>query len=129
RHMEALETGMLARLGIADPYAPRPYTGPGKAAETPRHACRFRYEIRSCSERLHLPPDRTRGRPRCRDPRAATAAGRNRRAACPGVKGVAQGFRHAREPRRGDRGERTRDPGFELARASEAGEPSDFRRA
>jgi len=32
RLMEALETGMLARLGIADPYAPRPYTGPGKAA-------------------------------------------------------------------------------------------------
>ena len=32
RVMEALETGILARLGIADPYAPRPYTGPGKAA-------------------------------------------------------------------------------------------------
>ena len=32
RLMEALETGMLARLGIADPYAPRPCTGPGKAA-------------------------------------------------------------------------------------------------
>jgi probable rRNA maturation factor len=32
RAMEALETGILAKLGIADPYAPRPYTGPGKAA-------------------------------------------------------------------------------------------------
>ena len=32
RVMETLETGILARLGIADPYAPRDYTGPGKAA-------------------------------------------------------------------------------------------------
>jgi probable rRNA maturation factor len=32
RAMEALETGILAKLGIADPYAPRPCTGPGKAA-------------------------------------------------------------------------------------------------
>ena len=32
RAMETLETAILARLGIADPYAPRPYTGPGKAA-------------------------------------------------------------------------------------------------
>ena len=32
RAMEGLETGILAKLGIADPYAPRPCTGPGKAA-------------------------------------------------------------------------------------------------
>jgi probable rRNA maturation factor len=30
--MEALETAILARLGIADPYAARPYTKAGKAA-------------------------------------------------------------------------------------------------
>jgi ssRNA-specific RNase YbeY (16S rRNA maturation enzyme) len=32
RVMEALETGMLAKLAIADPYAPRHYTRRGKAA-------------------------------------------------------------------------------------------------
>jgi probable rRNA maturation factor len=32
RVMEALETALLAQLGFADPYAPRPYTRRGKAA-------------------------------------------------------------------------------------------------
>jgi probable rRNA maturation factor len=32
QRMEALETSLLATLGIADPYAPRPYTKRGKAA-------------------------------------------------------------------------------------------------
>ena len=32
RMMEALEIALLATLGIADPYAPRPYTAGRKAA-------------------------------------------------------------------------------------------------
>ena len=79
-----------------------------------------------------LPPDRNRGRPGSlglgSGLGAAPASGRDRRTARPGGEGVAQGFDHAREPRRGDRGERTRDPGFELARASDARKPPDLRR-